>query len=162
MGAVGRRHLYPRKRLCVPDEHDDQRFPNISLERFTEVEGGSVIHDNFNEHGAKRQDTWWTGRTYFPITSVDPEDFKRALATRSKTEAKREAKQGKFKAMDLICQEAVPAMSKPVNIMTYDVRDFLISCVERYCELAKVSRSSRPTEGEEEGVGCNQLQVACL
>ena len=165
LGAVVRHHLYPRKRLYVPDEHDVQRFPNISPERFTEVEGGSVVHDNFNLQGAKRQDTWWTGRTYFPITTVEPEDFEHALAARSKTEAKREAKQSKFKAMDSISKETVAAMSKPVNVMTYDMKDFLISCVERYCELAKVDRNSlvhaptpfhenrvaRPVEGEEEG-----------
>ena len=138
-----RHHLYPRKRLYVPDEHDVQRFPNISPERFTEVEGGSVVHDNFNLQGAKRQDTWWTGRTYFPITTLEPEDFKHALAARSKTEAKREAKQSKFKAMDSISEETVAAMSKPVNVMTYDMKDFLISCVERYCELAKGIVNSR-------------------
>ena len=26
--------------------------------------------------------------------------------------------------------------------MSYDMRDFLVSCVDKYCELAKVSRSS--------------------
>ena len=29
-------------------------------------------------------------------------------------------------------------MTKPVNVMTYDMRDFLVSCVDKYCELAKV------------------------
>ena len=29
--------------------------------------------------------------------------------------------------------------------MTYDMRDFLISCADRYCELAKVSRQSLAT-----------------
>ena len=38
--------------------------------------------------------------------------------------------------------DPVSSMSKPVNVMTYDVRDFLVSCVDRYCDLAKVSRDS--------------------
>ena len=33
-------------------------------------------------------------------------------------------------------------MSKPVNVMIYGVQDFLVSCVDKYCELAKVNRSS--------------------
>ena len=33
-------------------------------------------------------------------------------------------------------------MTKPVTRVTYDMRDFLESCVERYCELAKVERKS--------------------
>ena len=31
-------------------------------------------------------------------------------------------------------------MEKPVNVMTYDMRDFLVSCVDRYCDLAKVQK----------------------
>ena len=33
-------------------------------------------------------------------------------------------------------------MTKPVNIMSYDMRDFLVSCVDKYCELAGVGRNS--------------------
>ena len=33
-------------------------------------------------------------------------------------------------------------MTKPVNVMSYDMRDFLVSRVDKYCELAKVNRSS--------------------
>ena len=36
-------------------------------------------------------------------------------------------------------------MEKPVNVMTYDMRDFLISCVDRYCQLAKVNKQSLAT-----------------
>ena len=61
---------------------------------------------------------------------------------RSKAEAKREAKQSKFHGTETIQEEPVPCMSKPVNVMTYDMRDFLVSCVDKYCELATVSRST--------------------
>ena len=33
-------------------------------------------------------------------------------------------------------------MTKPVTRVTYDMRDFLESCVDRYCELAKVERKT--------------------
>ena len=32
--------------------------------------------------------------------------------------------------------------SKPVKVMTCDMRDFLVSYVDKYCELAKVNKSS--------------------
>ena len=65
-------------------------------------------------------------------------------------------------------------MDKPVNVMTYDVKDFLISCVDRYCELAKVSKQSlttvptpfsesrvaKPIEGEEP-TGTNPSRARC-
>ena len=82
------------------------------------------------------------------LIEVDPEEFRMALAARngppkrSKAEAKREAKHSKFHGTETIQEEPVPCMSKPVNVMTYDMRDFLVSCVDKYCELAKVSRSS--------------------
>ena len=58
-------------------------------------------------------------------------------------------------------------MFKPVTRITYDMKDFLDSCVEGYCELAKVDRktpkpavtpfhehrTSRPLIGEEERAG---------
>ena len=57
----------------------------------------------------------------------------------------------------------------PDRIMTYDMRDFLVSCVDRYCELAKVdskslkhvatpfhdNRVARPTEEGEQLAGCS-------
>ena len=108
----------------------------------------------------------------FPLPGHNGEQVRHALAaskgkpSRSKAEAKREAKELKFKGTDTICKEAVPSMEKPVNVMTYDMRDFLVSCVDRYCDLAKVSRQSlatvptpfsenraRPIEGEEEPMG---------
>ena len=105
-----------------------------------------------------KREEWWTGRSLFPLPGHNGEQVRHALAaskgkpSRSKAEAK---------------QEAVPSMEKPVNVMTYDMRDFLVSCADRYCGLAKVSRQSlstvptpfsenrvaRPIEGEEEPMG---------
>ena len=53
---------------------------------------------------------------------------RRGLPKRSKAEAKREAKQSKFYSAETIDEKPVPCMSKPVNVMTYDMR---FSCLLR-------------------------------
>ena len=172
LGAVVRHHVYPRKRLYVPTPEDAKDFPTMSSQRLTEFNTGQIIQDDINRHASAKQQDWWTGRTYFPIVESGTDELKLALAARkgrpqrSKAEAKREAKQSRFKGTDTICPEAKPSMNKPVNVMTYDMRDFLVSCVDRYCELAKVdpkslkhvatpfhdNRVARPTEeGEPQG-----------
>ena len=89
----------------------------------------------------------------FPLPGHSGEQIRHALAaakgkpSRSKAEAKREAKELKFKGTDTICKEPTPSMEKPVNVMTYDMRDFLVSCVDTENRVAK------PIEGEEEPVG---------
>ena len=86
--------------------------------------------------------------TCLPRIKCEPEEFYLALAARtrlpkrSKAKAKREAKQCQFWGTDTIQEELVPSMATPVNVVTYDMKDFLISCVDKYCELAQVSRSS--------------------
>ena len=172
LGAVVRHHVYPRKRLYVPTPEDAKDFPTMSSQRLTELDTGQIIQDDINRHTSAKQQDWWTGRTYFPIVESGTDELKLALAARkgkpqrSKAEAKREAKQSRFRGTDTICPEAKPSMTKPVNVMTYDMRDFLVSCVDRYCELAKVdpkslkhvatpfhdNRVARPTEeGEPQG-----------
>ena len=148
LGAVVRHHVYPRKRLYVPSEDDIQKYPSMLPLRITEVDGKDSICDTTIESGAARQKDWWTGKTYFPIVESDREEFRLAVAARkgrpmrSKADAKREAKESRFRGTETIVTDPVPSMSKPVNVMTYDMRDFLVSCVDRYCELAKVSRDS--------------------
>ena len=148
LGAVVRHHVYPRKRLYVPTEDDIQRYPTMLPQRVTEIDGRDNICDSTADSGAAKQKDWWTGRTYFPIVESDQEEFRLAVAARKgrtiryKADAKREAKESRFRGTDTIVTDPVPSMSKPVNVMTYDMRDFLVSCVDRYCELAKVSRDS--------------------
>ena len=63
------------------------------------------------------------------MTSTE-EEFRVAVLARkgrrirSKSEAKREAKQQRFKGTDTIIKDVIPSMTKPVNIMSYDMRDF--------------------------------------
>ena len=149
LAAVVRRHIYPRRKLYVPTQDDVLKFPHIGCQRITVFDDGrDPIHDDLNQGGPANQSGWWTGKTYFPIAEVSGEDFSHALAAkrnkpkRSKAEAKREARQSKFKSTESISQGKIPSMTTPVNVVYYDMRDFLVSCVDRYCELAKVDKKS--------------------
>ena len=143
-----RHHVYPRKRLYVPSEDDIKKFPTLGTQRLTEMSNGDSFQDDYNVTGPSRKNHWWTGQTMFSIIGANAEDFSVAAAARkgrpfrSKTDAKREAKQQRFKSTDTIVDKAVPSMDKPVNVMSYDMRDFLVSCVDKYCELANVNRST--------------------
>ena len=133
LGAVVRHHLYPRKRLYVPTEDDVHEYPTMRTQRITQMDNGQTITDDFNEGGAAKQKGWWTGKTYFPIVDDQiPTELAAAAKgkARSKTEAKREAKQQRFKDPSTIQTDPVPAMDKPVNVMTYDMKEFLSSCVD--------------------------------
>ncbi|CAE7250887.1 unnamed protein product [Symbiodinium sp. CCMP2592] len=88
---------------------------------------------------------WWDGETYFDLAGREQSDFELAVAAarkgkpvRNKSEAKKEAKQSKFVTLSQDVKEKPGAMTKPVTRITYDMKDFLDSCVDRYCELAKV------------------------
>ena len=173
LGAVVRHHVYPRKRLYVPTNRDIELFPNLSTTRITEVDEGPTEEHDTNLVPDLKREEWWTGRSLFPLPGHSGEQIRHALAaskgkpSRSKAEAKREARELKFKGTDTICKEPTPSMEKPVNVMTYDMRDFLVSCVDRYCDLAKVQKQSlatvptpfsenrvaKPMEGEEEPTG---------
>ena len=128
---------------------DIKLYPTLQPTRVTEPEDEEdSILDNPNQNPRGKKDKWWTGQTCSPLIEVDPEEFRMALAARkgppkrSKAEAKRKAKQSKFHGTETIQEEPVPCMSKPVNVMTYAMRDFLVSCADKYCELAKVRRFS--------------------
>ena len=151
LGAVVRHHVYPRKRLYVPTTGDVEKFPGLSELRFTDINEGPIVEDDTLSPNIPKYEDWWTGRTVFPLNGTSAESIRHALAaskgkpSRSKAEAKREAKASQFRGTDTICQDSVPSMEKPVNVMTYDMRDFLISCVDRYCQLAKVNKQSLAT-----------------
>ncbi|CAE7657286.1 unnamed protein product [Symbiodinium sp. CCMP2592] len=92
---------------------------------------------------------WWDGETYFDLAGREQSDFELAVAAarkgkpvRNKSEAKKEAKQSKFVTLSQDVKEKPGAMTKPVTRITYDMKDFLDSCVDRYCELAKVERKT--------------------
>ena len=74
---------------------------------------------------------------------------------RDKREAKKEARAAKFKGVEHAVKTKAGVMAKPVNLVRYDMSNFLESCVENYCNLAKVSPSSLkevPTPFTEAGI----------
>ena len=114
----------------------------------------------------KKKPALWVGATYlFTKTCKDP---KVAVASikRDKNDAKKKARAQGFRYMDQLFKDQ-PCMSKPVNVMTYDMQPFLQSCIDRYQSLAgkdakplkQVStpfheeRIARPLEGESEPKG---------
>ena len=104
-----------------------------------------------------------TGKTVFCYGQEGPEKFKEfAMASkarpgphRDKREAKKEAKAAKFRGLEHAVKPNAGVMAKPVNLVRYDMSNFLESCVENYCKLAKVSPSSLkevPTPFTEAGI----------
>ena len=63
---------------------------------------------------------------------------------RDKREAKKEAKAAKFRGLEHAVNPKAGVMAKPVKFVRYDMSNFLESCVENCCNLAKVSPSSLP------------------
>lgn len=63
-------------------------------------------------------------------------------AHRVKSIAKKKAKQQRFRSIESISTSKDQCMQKNVNIVYYDMKNFLESCVEAYCTLAKVDKSS--------------------
>ena len=169
-----RHHNYPRRRLYVPNEDDARIFPTIGPRRYTVVaKSDKCISDNSNDSRDRNLKEWWSGETYFDLAGRDQESFELAVAAtrkgkpiRNRSDAKKEVKQSKFVTPSQD-QKEKPVMFKPVTRVTYDMKDFLDSCVDRYCELAKVDRktlkqaatpfhehrTARPIIGEEEKAG---------
>ena len=83
----------------------------------------------------KRIPAMWVGATYLFTKSCN--DPKNAPATikRDKDSAKKKARAQGFRYMDQVFKDK-PCMSKPVNVMTYDMQPFLQSCIDRYQSLA--------------------------
>eukprot|EP00435_Cladocopium_sp_Y103_P049117 s114_g14.t1 len=63
---------------------------------------------------------------------------------RDKREAKNEKKAQRFKNIESVTERKSGCMTKPVNLVRYDMSSFLESCVDAYCQLAKVEKSSLP------------------
>ena len=91
---------------------------------------------------------------------------------RNKTAAKKQSKKSKFKEPIDMDHPKDGCMKKPVNIVHCDMADFLDSCVESYCELAKTSHATLKNVStpfhemrtalkarKNQLVSCNPLQV---
>ena len=186
-----RHHIQPRKRLYQPvDEGGDVTCQNSSRITFFDKkvtlkscpsitdgnnQGGYDVYTDDWKTSSNQTNEFWTGKTVFCHGQDGPDKFKQfAMASkarpgphRDKREAKKEAKASKFRGVDHAVKTKAGVMAKPVNLVRYDMSDFLGSCVEIYCNLAKVSPSSlkevptpftdagiaRPTLSEDEKPG---------
>ena len=172
-----RHHIQPRKKLYQPgDEGGESTCKNriTFFDKNVTLKGCPSITDGNNQGGFEMfTDEWknqnvqanefWTGKTVFCYGQDGPEKFKEfAMASkkrpgphRDKREAKKEAKAAKFRGVEHAVKTKAGVMAKPVNLVRYDMSDFMASCVENYCKLAKVSPSSLkevPTPFTEAGI----------
>ena len=89
-----------------------------------------------------KTDIFWTGKTIFHYGDNKPSaaapSKNRPGPHRSKREAKKEAKEQRFKPIESVVPKPAGCMTKPVNLVRYDMSSFLESCVEAYCKLAQV------------------------
>ena len=175
-----RYHIYPRKRRWIPrDCYDEVPTAKFEHARWTYVDGvDEPILDDWVKSGDIDQGGWWTGKTVFTYQDDGDDDGdheiyslaakkKNGGAHRVKSIAKKKAKQQRFRSIEDITVPKNECMSKSVNMVYYDMKNFLESCVEAYCTLAKVDKSSlkrvstpfidlkiaKPVESEKEPVG---------
>ena len=144
-----RHHVQPRKKLFTP-EFEVISTCALSPFRCTMIDSsqpGGEATENWDEMYGTRgennsgESVLCTGETYvFPTNCKDP---KMAMAgvKRDKNEAKKKARLEGFSYMDQLFDDQ-PCMKKPVNVMTYDMKPFLQSSIDRYVALA--GRDAKP------------------
>ena len=150
-GTWTRHHIYPRKKLFHPrDCENSVPVQMFTDERITMFDGtNEEIQDSWKNKGEEDQKKWWTGKTIFKSSNlVDPEARHAAAAKakpgthRKKSAAKRLAREQRFTSMENLNVKKGGCMEKPVNIVKYNMKNFLESCVEAYCQLAKVDKNT--------------------
>ena len=94
---------------------------------------------------------FWTGRTIFRYGDESGNSSQFALPSknrpgphRDKRDAKKEKKAQRFKSIENVTNHKSGCMTKPVNLVRYGMSSFMESCVDAYCELAKVQKSDLP------------------
>ena len=167
-----RHHVQPRKKLFVPQPEVISSCA-LSPFRCTVIDSsqpGGEANESWDEIKGFREEnvmghpnTLWTGETYlFPTSCRDPK-LAMAGVKRDKNEAKKKGRLDGFSYMDQLFSDQ-PCMKKTVNMMTYDMKPFLQSCIDRYVTLAgrdakplKIvstpfheERIARPTQDEKE------------
>ena len=149
-GTWIRHHIYPRKKFFHPrDCENSVPTHTFADERITIFDEGNVeTQYNWKNKGEEDQKKWWTGKTIFKSSSFNDPEAKHAAAAkakpgthRKKSAAKRLAREQRFTSMENLNVQKGGCMEKPVNVVKYNIKNFLESCVEAYCQLAKVDKS---------------------
>ena len=155
-----RHHVEPRKRLYqLGDEGVESSCQNSSRITFFDKKvtlkspsitdgnhkGGYDVYTGDWKTSSNQTNEFWTGKRVFCYGQDGPDKFKQfARASkarpgphRDKHEAKKEAKAAKFRGLDPALKSKAGVMAKPVNLVRYDLSNFLESCVENECNLAR-------------------------
>ena len=165
-----RYHLQPRKKLFEPGDEGGEFAKFLHHERVTmcdkkvEFKGlpilnthlydeeSTIIEDDMTVDQKVQTVDFWTGRTIFKYGESSGNSDQFALPSknrpgphRDKREAKNDKKAQRFRSIESVTDRKGGCMTKPVNLVRYDMSSFLESCVDAYCELAKVRKDQLPT-----------------
>ena len=156
-----RHHVEPRKRLYqLGDEGVESSCQNssritffdkkVTLKSYPSItdgnhQGAYDVYTGDWKTSSNQTNDFWTGKRVFCYGQDGPDKFKQfARASkarpgphRDKHEAKKEAKAAKFRGLDQAVKSKAGVMAKPVNLVRYDLSNFLESCVENECNLAR-------------------------
>ena len=142
-----RHHIYPRKKLFHSRDCEDSVPIQVFESSRTTIfdDSSDPMNDEWKNKGEEDLKRWWTGKTIFKTKCVDNPEVMHAAAAkakpgthRKKSAAKRLAREQRFTNMENLNVKKGKCMEKPVNIVRYNMKSFLESCVEAYCQLAKV------------------------
>ena len=142
LGVYVHHHLQPRKKF--QDKPKDDMSFRAGTHRLTvcepcqtQDEPKEYVHDMESQNPTGLP-FWWTGSTYFVDKSI--KEPSRVLAAakkiRDKSGAKKAARAQGFTFLDELEQQKSKCMTKNVNTVEYDMRQFLQQCIDRYVELA--------------------------
>ena len=149
-GTWIRHHIYPRKRRFHPRVCENSVPTHAFMDERTTIidEPKTEIQDSWRNKGEEDLRKWWTGKTIFKSSNpIDPEVSHAAAAKakpgthRKKLAAKRLAREQRFTNMENLNIQKGGCMEIPLNVVKYNMRNFLESCVDAYCQLAKVDKN---------------------
>ena len=142
LGVYVHHHLQPRKKF--QDKPKDDMSFRAGTHRLTvcepcqtQDEPKEYVHDTESQNPTGLP-FWWTGSTYFVDKSIQEPSKVLAAAKkiRDKSGAKKAARAQGFTFLDELEQQKSKCMTKNVNAVEYDMRQFLQQCIDRYVELA--------------------------
>ena len=114
-------------------------------------ESSAIAEDDMTVDQKIQTKDFWTGRTIFRYGDESGNTNQFALPSknrpgphRDKREAKNEKKSQRFKSIENVVTNKSGCMNKSVNLVRYDMSSFMESCVDAYCELAKVQKGDLP------------------
>ena len=138
------------QRVTIPDKNVEFKGLPVLNMHFSDENSAAVKDDMTIDQKIQTID-FWTGRTIFRYGGESGNSSQFALPSknrpgphRDKRDAKNDKKAQRLKSIDNVTNNKSGCMTKPVNLVRYDMSSFMESCVDAYCELAKVQKSDLP------------------